>query len=110
MKTITHNNLGKKYLVEDCKNIRVEAIVKEVRKGVALSLIRGDVEIDGFKINLTSKALHHGGQRLWFVCPICQMTVGVLYRHPISNIVGCRLCLGLDYLSRRFKRVVEESL
>lgn len=110
MKLTTHNDLGEKYLVEDCQNIRVETITREARKDVVKSLVRGTVEISGFKVNLIGKPLHHGGQRFWFVCPTCNMAVGVIYKHPLSENIGCRQCLNLDYKSRRFKGMVENGV
>ncbi len=110
MKTTTHNNLGKKYLVEDCQNIRIESMVRKAKKDLISSLTRGEAELDGFTINLTSKPLHHGGERLWFICPLCKMAMGVMYRHPISEIIGCRHCLNLEYRSRRFKGMVENNV
>lgn len=110
MKTITHNNLGKKYLVEECKNIRIDSMVRKAKCGLIAFLVQGEAELDGFTIKLRSKPLYHGGERLWFECPICQMTVGVLYKHPMSEIIGCRRCLDLEYRSRKFKGMIENKL
>ena len=110
MKPTTPNNLGKKYLVEDCQNIRIESMVRKAKKALVSSLVKGEVELNGFTVNLTSKPLHHGGERLWFVCPICQLAVGVLYKHITLENLGCRRCLNLEYRSRRFKGMIENNV
>ena len=110
MKTIHNNNLGKKYLVEDCKNIRIDQVVRKAKKDLIITFIKGQIEIEGFDINVISHTLYHGGKRLWFECPLCNKRSGVIYRHPTKNIIGCRLCLDLDYQCRRFKGMVENSL
>lgn len=111
MKSINPNNLGKKYLVDECQNIRIEKTLQCLKFGLKKALIEATVEIDGFVIVLTNKKLHHGGDRLWFVCPLCRLPAGVVYRHPIqSNLVGCRNCLDLEYSSRRYKGMVENEI
>jgi hypothetical protein len=47
---------------------------------------------------------------LWFKCPLCGSRVGVLFRHPAANTVGCRRCLKLEYRKRRYKGMVENTL
>ena|SRR3989338_2419046 len=111
MKPSTLNNLGKKYLVEDCEKIRIDHVIRQVKKEVQKTVITAVAVVDGFEVKLTSHKLHHGGDRLWFVCPICRLPAGLIYRHPVQyDLVGCRRCLGLDYRSRRFKGMVENGL
>ena len=105
MKTIKHNDFTK-YLVEDCKNVRIEKVVKRARGEIAKALMQGLVEIGGFDVRIISSSLHHGGLRLWFECPICSQKVGVIYQHPTkNNLIGCRGCLGLDYRSRSSNKI-----
>jgi len=111
MKPTNNNNLGKKYLVEDCQNIRIDSVVRKAKKQLLNTIITGMVEIDGYDVKITSHRLHHGGERLWFVCPLCNRKVGVIYQHPIkNNLIGCRLCLDLEYRCRRFKGMVENKI
>jgi len=60
----------------------------------------------GFAVSRTG----FGGTRHWFACPACERRVGVLFVHPLSNEIGCRLCLGLEYRKRRFKGMVESEI
>ncbi|PLX27561.1 hypothetical protein C0581_03375 [Candidatus Parcubacteria bacterium] len=110
MKATNHNNLGRKYLVEDCKNIRIEYVVRKAKKELLNTIIKGMVEIGGYNVKITSHTLHHGGQRLWFVCPSCNQKVGIIYEHPIkNNLIGCRICLNLDYRCRAKKGMIENQ-
>lgn len=109
MKPLSRNNLGKKYLVEDCQKIRIDKVVKKAKEDLIDTLIRGQAEVDGFVVNITSHRLHHGGKRLWFECPLCELPCGIIYRHPTNRLVGCRLCLELEYKSRRYKGMIENS-
>jgi len=111
MKPLTHNSLGRKYLVEDCQKIRIDAIVRQAKKNIEETLIHGLVEMEGFQLNITSHRLHHGGKRLWFECPLCKLPCGIIYKHPIEGkLVGCRTCLELEYRCRRFKGMIEVRL
>ncbi len=108
MKTINSNDLGKKYLVEECQKIRIDTVVRQARKDILGTLIHGMVEIGGIQIGITNYPLHHGGKRLWFVCPLCNQPCGIIYSHPIQkNHIGCRACLNLEYKCRRYKGMLE---
>jgi len=111
MKPIKHNYLGKKYLVENCQKIKIDTVVRKAKKDLVTVLIKGEIEINGFNINITSHTLHHKGKRLWFECPLCKQRCGVIYQHPTkNNLMGCRKCLDLDYRSRRYKGMVENNI
>ncbi len=111
MKPLPLNNSGKKYLVEECSNLRIEKAIQSLKCGLKRALIEATVEIDGFIIRLTNKKLHHGGDRLWFICPQCGLAAGVMYRHPIQvTLIGCRKCLYLEYRSRRYKGMIENQI
>jgi len=107
MKTMTNNDLGKKYLVEECQKIRIDTIVRQARKGLLDTLIQGMVEIEGFNVKIIESHLYHGGKKLWFQCPLCKLARGVLYQHPLDSQIGCRNCLRLEYRSRAKKGMVD---
>ena len=109
MKTITPNNLGKKYLVEETPKIRIDDLLRRIKKDLLENILQSQIEAEGFHIILTKHNLYHGGKRLWFECPLCKTKCGVIYRHPMSNQLGCRLCLKLEYKKRRFKGMVENN-
>jgi hypothetical protein len=109
MKTLNPNDFGKTFLVEDCQKIKIDDFLRVCR--VQLKKLALDVEIQtlGLKIDLATSKTCFNGTRYWFACPLCNKKVGVLFAHPISNKIGCRICLGLDYRKRRYKGMIEEK-
>lgn len=109
MKPLKPNDLGKKYLVEQCKNINISKYLKETKGKLKELTINSDIEADGFRIELITSNTNYKGLRFWFKCPLCNKRAGKLYKHPISQKLGCRGCLNLEYRSRRYKGMVESS-
>ena len=103
------NDLGKKFLVEECANVRIEDFLKRYRKKLKEIVLKSELEVLGLKIEFTTSRTGFNGLRFWFKCPLCGERVGVLFKHPLNNLVACRLCLGLEYRKRRYKGMVENS-
>ena len=110
MKTLNPNDLGKKYLIEECQKIRIEYFLKTYRDKLKKLILTSELEISGLKIELTTSKTWRNGIRFWFECPLCNKRVGVLFRHPLTNKIGCRECLNLEYRKRLYKGMVEENL
>lgn len=108
MKTLSPNDLGKKCLVEDCQKIRIEDFLKIYRNKLKELVLTSELEVLGFKTGLTTSKTCYNGIRFWFKCPLCGLRVGVLFKHPLTNAVGCRRCLKLEYRKRRYKGMIEE--
>lgn len=110
MKTLNPNDFGKNLLVENCQKIKIDDFLRACR--VQLKKLALDMEIQalGLKIDLATSKTHFNGIRFWFACPLCNRKAGVLFHHPITNKVGCRICLGLDYAKRRYKGMIEEKI
>ncbi len=108
MKSLNPNNLG--LLVEECKKIKISDFLKKSRAGLKEAIIKSELEIDGLSIELTTSKTNFDGLRFWFKCPLCMCRVGVLFRHPVSEAVGCRKCLKLEYRKRRYKGMIENEL
>lgn len=104
------NNLGKKYLTDQCRQISVESYLKKVKRELKKSLINFQIELEGVNIELATSFTGYKGLRYWFKCPLCGNRVGVLFKHPISQILGCRMCLGLEYRCRRYKGMLESRV
>lgn len=109
MKSLKLNDFGKKYLVENCQKISIVDFSREAKKKVKESFLLSEIEVAGINVGLSTSETHIGGLRYWFKCP-CGKRVGVLFVHPISQILGCRACLGLEYRKRRYKGMVESNL
>jgi len=101
------NDFGKKYLVEQCQKIKLSDLIGKITEQVKESVIRAKIESEGYDILLNKSKQAFGGTRYWFSCPICHKRAGVLYKHPISQNLGCRKCLLLDYRKHRYSKMVE---
>ena len=104
------NDFGKKYLTEQCQKIRLSDFVGKVREQVKESILQSSIEAEGYKILFSKSKTGFGGTRYWFSCPICNKRVGVLYKHPVSQILGCRRCLKLDYRKHRYSKMIENDV
>jgi hypothetical protein len=110
MKRLTLNNSGKKYLVENCKKVSISDLLGQYRKEFKKIFLRSNFEIFNVKIGFTTSKTFYGGKRFWFKCPLCNGRVGILYKHPLNKLIGCRKCLKLEYRSRLYKGMIEEKL
>jgi hypothetical protein len=105
MKSLTPYNLG--LLVEGCRKIKISDFLRKYRNEIKKTIIESELEILGLNINLTTSKTCYNGIRFWFKCPLCKKRVGVLFKHPLNNTIGCRKCLNLEYRKRRYKGMIE---
>ena len=97
------NNLGE--IVENYQAIRIDDLVRKVNSGLKAKLLQSEVETLGYQINLTTSKTRFGGNRFWFLCPLCNERRGVLYLR--NSGVAYRVCLGLKYRKQRYKGMIE---
>jgi len=107
---MTPNDFGRKILAEQCQQIRIFDFVRKAKIKLKESFIKDSLEIDGYSILLNKSITGFGGVRYWFSCPICNRRVGIVYKHPITGQLGCRVCLRLDYRKHHCKGMIEEKL
>ena len=111
MKPLNPNDFGKnKLTVEDCWGIDIKNFLTSYRQKIKEEFLSYQAEISGLKIEFMTSRTNFNGLRYWFKCPICKLKVGRIYKHPLSNLIGCRKCLNLDYRKRRFKGMIEEQI
>lgn len=110
MKSSRPYDFGKPLLVEDCRKIRIDDLVRACRAQLKKMALDVEVQQLGLKIDLATSRTRFDGTRFWFSCPLCDRKVGVLFQHPHENKIGCRTCLGLDYAKRRYKGMVEGNV
>lgn len=110
MKSLTPNDLGIFTTVEGTPKIQIKDLLKQCRDGFRESMITSKLKMMGIEIELITTRTAFNGIRFWFKCPQCKRRVGVLYKHPISRIVGCRLCLNLHYRKQRYKGMEENKI
>jgi len=109
MKRLNLNNSGK-YLVENCKKVSISDLLRQYKREFKKIFLRSNFEIFSLRIDFTTSKTFYGGERFWFKCPLCGGRVGILYKHPLSKLIGCRKCLKLEYRSRLYKGMIEEKL
>ena len=107
MKTLKPNDLGKKYLVEQCQKIQIKDFLKSYREQLKELILTSSLELLGLKIKLITSTTRYNGIRFWFECPLCKKRAGVIFKHPLSNKIGCRQCLNLEYKARQHKGMIE---
>lgn len=73
-------------------------------------MITSQLKLMGVDIELIATETKFNGVRFWFKCPQCERRVGVLFKHPITQAIGCRLCLNLHYRKQRYKGMAETAL
>lgn len=101
-------DLGDFQLVDNAMKINIDELVDRVKKELKIRLLQAKIEALGIEVSLTTSKTRFNGDRFWFLCPMCQIKVGTLYKHPLQNILGCRNCLELKYKKQRFKGMIEE--
>ncbi len=110
MKSMIPNNFGKTFLVDECPRITVSDLLNQ-SKALLLSMLANEsISVSGLPVKLVTSRTGFNGVRYWFSCPRCQRRVAVVFKHPLSNNLGCRTCLGLNYRKRRYKGMVENDL
>lgn len=110
MKSLTINNLGENCLVENCPKIRIEDLLKFYRGKFKELALASELQVSGWNVGLATSKTYRNGTRLWLKCPLCEQRIGVLFKHPLTDKVGCRKCLNLEYRKRRYKGMAEENL
>ena len=103
------NDFSKKLLTEQCQKIKISDFVKSSKEQLKEVLLRSSLEAEGYNVLLSRSKTGFGGSRFWFSCPLCNKRIGVLYKHPVSQILACRTCLGLDYRKHRDGKLTESS-
>ena len=106
---ISPYDLGSLQVVENSFKVNVDDLLNKAKKELKLRLLQSQIDSLGVHIGLTTSKTRFNGQRIWFVCPNCARRVGTVYKHPLNQTLGCRVCLGLKYAKQRFKGMVENS-
>ena len=101
---------GKNILVEDCQRVSISTYLRKAKEQVKKTLIAAELRMANLKIELAPSETAFGGTRYWFRCPQCSGRAGTLFVHPLTSGIGCRKCLGLEYRSRRYKGMIENSI
>lgn len=104
------NDFGKKFLTDQCQKIRISDLIRSAKKQASELVLEGGLEVEGVQLELLVTKTGNGGLRRWFSCPQCSRKAGILYKHPTNQILACRRCLGLDYRSHRYSKMLESHV
>jgi hypothetical protein len=107
MKPMKPNDLGKILLVEECQKVEINSFLRRTKLKLKETILNSEISTLGTVIELTTSKTGLGGTRYWFKCPLCKGRVGTLFIHAVSQNLGCRGCLGLQYRKIRYKGMVE---
>lgn len=103
------NNLGSILLVDDCQKVAVSDLLRDYKAKLKETILKSQFEMLNENVMIITSKTGNGGLRFWFMCPSCKRRVGVLLKHPLQNVLGCRTCLNLEYKSRRYKGMIESK-
>ena len=107
MKMLNPNDLGTPLTVETCPRVKIDDLLKQCRHAFKESMLTSQLKVMGIDVELITTETKFNGVRFWFQCPQCERRVGVMFKHPITEAIGCRLCLNLKYRKQRFKGMPE---
>lgn len=110
MKSLTPIDFGTSITIEDTPRIQIKDLLKQCRNGFKETMITSQLKTFGIEIELITTQTKFNGIRFWFKCPQCKRRAGVLYKHPISQVIGCRICLNLSYRKQRYKGMEEDKI
>lgn len=109
-KSLPPNDFGISILADSVSKISVNDVIQQYYQQWQQQLARMTIDIMDTPVQLTSSQMSHGATRAWFTCPQCQRRCGVLFKEPVSEEIGCRICLGVKYRKSRYKGMVEADI
>lgn len=82
--------------------ISVMTMSEKNKDGVRFQYVQndrfGNEKIFDYRAGFTTTPCNYGGERYWFLCPLCYRRVGVLYKK--GDYFRCRHCHDLTYASK----------
>lgn len=88
-----------------CSQISCSDLMRATKQLLKQQILKQKACVDGVSIDITFSETGNGGLRYWFTCPICEKRCEVIYKHPLTQNIGCRTCLGLKYKSQVVKKI-----
>ena len=87
----------------------MNSFLRQAKQKAKEMFLSFQIEAMDKKIELTTSNVHFGGVRYWFKCPVCARKAETLFVHPLTQQIGCRACLRLEYRSRKYKGMLEDN-
>ena len=91
----------KKLSVEECQKLSFQYLNH--------TSVGSFIEVNSQFIETTKSKCNYGGDRIWFLCPACNLRIGTLYCRPLNSQFLCRNCNNLTYQLRKYHRSPHES-
>lgn len=107
---LTTYDLGDSLVAENLTKLNINELAANVMKKLKIKLLHAQIEAFDEHINTTTTKTSFNGYRIWFVCPTCKGRVAIVYKHPLVEKVGCRLCFNVTYLKQRYKGMTESNI
>ena len=107
---INPNDLGEFQLADSIPKVSINRLVGQVKREFKAKLMQSQIKVLGLRVGLTTSKTRFSGDRLWFVCPLCNRRCESIYRHGSREIVGCRHCLNVRYRKQRYKGMIEGEI
>ena len=107
---INSYDLGEFQLADSVQKVSINGLVGQVKKELKAKLVQSRIEVIGFQVGLATSKTRFGGDRLWFVCPLCGRRCESIYRHGGRKNAGCRICLNVKYRKQRYKGMIEGEI
>lgn len=54
-----------------------------------------------YEVLIETTPCHYGGERWWFLCPVCFRRCQIIYQPPGQGVFACRICHNLSYKSQQ---------
>lgn len=90
-----------KVTIEECQRISISEVELQ-------SYDPSVIEVNDQTVKITKTRCNLGGWRYWFVCPMCNRRIGMLYRKPLGSSFLCRHCQNLTYQLTKYRRSHQE--
>lgn len=72
-----------------------------VRLIYTITKASGEKKSFDYEVLIETTPCHYGGERWWFLCPVCFRRCRIIYQPPGQSIFACRICHDLSYRSRQ---------
>lgn len=106
-KSINPYDLGEISINDDFQKVDINLFVRKATTGLKEKLVTSEISALGLRIEFVYSKTRYNGERLWFRCPNCKRRVGIIYKHKVESVIGCRRCFNLRYRQQRFKGMIE---
>jgi len=72
-----------------------------VRLRYSVTDISNETKYHDYEVLIETTPCHYGGERWWFLCPVCFRRCRILYQPPDQSVFACRICHNLSYKSQQ---------